>query len=106
MICGCPFGPAEAFTFEQPDLDCFPCLALALQAGRSGGNVPAVLNAANEVAVRAFLTEGLPFTAIPIVIERTIDAVEFISKPQLDEYVQADQEARKIAKWFVDKLKS
>ena len=56
--------------------------------------------------MRAFLTEGLPFTAIPIVIERTIDAVEFISKPQLDEYVQADQEARKIAKWFVDKLKS
>ena len=56
--------------------------------------------------MRAFLTEGLPFTAIPTVIERTIDAVEFISKPRLDEYVQADQEARKIAKWFVDKLKS
>ncbi len=100
------FGPAEAFTFEQPDLDCFPCLALALQAGRSGGNLPAVLNAANEVAVRAFLTEGLPFTAIPTVIERTIDAVEFISEPRLDEYVQADQEGRRVARWVVDKLKS
>ena len=56
--------------------------------------------------MRAFLTEGLPFTAIPTVIERTIDAVEFISEPRLDEYVQADQEGRRVARWVVDKLKS
>lgn len=99
------FGPAEAFTFEQPDLECFPCLSLALRAGRNGGNLPAALSAANEVAVAAFLANQLPFTSIPIVIERTMDAVEFVEKPQLDDYVMTDQEARKTAAWVIEKLK-
>lgn len=99
------FGPAEAFTFEQPDLDCFPSLNLALRAGRTGGNLPAALSAANEVAVAAFLANELPFTSIPIVIERTMDAVAFVEKPQLDDYVLTDQEARKIATWVIEKLK-
>lgn len=99
------FGPAEAFTFEQPDLECFPCLSLALRAGRSGGNMPAALSAANEVAVAAFLANELPFTSIPIVIERTVEAVEFVEKPQLDDYVMTDQDARKTAAWVIEKLK-
>lgn len=100
------FGPAEAFTFEQPDVECFPCLGLALRAGRTGGNLPAALNAANEVAVEAFLAAGLPFTSIPIVIERTVEAIEFVEKPCLDDYIQTDQEARRMATWVIEKLKS
>lgn len=100
------FGPAEAFTFEQPDTERFPCLDLALRAGRAGGNLPAILNAANEVAVISFLLQEIPFTSISTVIERTIEAVDFIEAPKLDDYVQTDQEARKMAKWVVEKLKS
>lgn len=99
------FGPAEAFTFEQPDAECFPCLGLALRAGRQGGNLPAALSAANEVAVGAFLANQLPFSSIPIVIERTMDAVAFVEKPKLDDYVLTDQEARKTAAWVIEKLK-
>src|SRR4029079_668081 len=62
-------------TFEAPDLDAFPCLRLAREAGEAGGTAPCVLNAANEVAVESFLAGEIGFTAIPAVIERTLEAL-------------------------------
>jgi 1-deoxy-D-xylulose-5-phosphate reductoisomerase len=59
-------------TFEEPDMQRFPCLELAFQAGEKGGTYPAVLNAANEMAVAAFLKKRLPFTGIPQVIEQVL----------------------------------
>src|SRR5947208_7592774 len=63
-------------TFEEPDLDTFPCLRLAREALAAGGTAPCVLNAADEVAVEAFLDGALPFTGIPQVVERALDALE------------------------------
>ena len=64
-----------ALTFEPPDLDAFPCLRLAREAAAAGGTGPCVLNAANEVAVHAFLGGRLPFMGIPAVIEQTLERV-------------------------------
>ncbi|MDQ2676884.1 MAG: 1-deoxy-D-xylulose-5-phosphate reductoisomerase, partial [Actinomycetota bacterium] len=61
-----------SLTFEEPDLERFPCLRLAREAGEAGGTAPCVLNAADEVAVTAFLDERIPFTAIPEIVERTL----------------------------------
>src|SRR3712207_5974680 len=68
-----------SLTFEAPDEDTFACLRLAREAGRTGGTAPCILNAANEVAVAAFLDGELPFTGIPEVIARSLDAIP--SKP-------------------------
>jgi 1-deoxy-D-xylulose-5-phosphate reductoisomerase len=73
-----PFGAIDwsklsELTFEQPDLETFPALALAFEAGRTGGSAPAVLSGANEVAVEAFLDGGLPWTAIPAVVAEALD---------------------------------
>ena len=84
-------------TFRMPDRDRFPCLGLAYEALRMGGTAPAVLNAANEVAVAAFLDAGLRFTAIPRIIGATLVAVPTIDSPDLDAILQADQAAREVA---------
>jgi 1-deoxy-D-xylulose-5-phosphate reductoisomerase len=85
---------AGSLTFEQPDLDTFECLRLALEAGRAGGTAPAVLNAADEVAVAAFLEERIPFTAIPAVIERVMGAMPAAPVGHFDDLFAADAEAR------------
>jgi len=83
--------------FERPDFDRFPCLALAYQALRAGGNAPAILNAANEEAVASFLAEQLPFTAISTVIAETLAALPLEASPNLAAVLDADQKARTIA---------
>ena len=85
---------AGSLTFEQPDLDTFACLRLALEAGRAGGTAPCVLNAADEVAVAAFLGERIPFTAIPAVIERVMEAMPAQPVSHFDDLFAADAEAR------------
>ena len=85
---------AGSLTFEQPDLETFACLRLALEAGRAGGTAPTVLNAADEVAVAAFLEERLPFTAIPAVIERVLEEMPAQSVSHFDDLFAADAEAR------------
>ena len=85
---------AGSLTFEQPDLDTFACLRLALEAGRAGGTAPAVLNAADEVAVAAFLEERIPFTAIPAVIERVMGEMPAAPVSHFDDLFAADAEAR------------
>jgi 1-deoxy-D-xylulose-5-phosphate reductoisomerase len=88
------FGVLGQMTFFEPDLQKFPCLALAFRALETGGSAPAILNAANEVAVELFLEEQLPFAAIPAVIEEALAACAAKDHPTLDDLVSADHEAR------------
>jgi 1-deoxy-D-xylulose-5-phosphate reductoisomerase len=83
-----------SLTFEQPDLETFACLRLALEAGEAGGTAPCVLNAADEVAVAAFLEERIPFTGIPAVIERVLEEMPARPVTHFDDLFAADAEAR------------
>jgi 1-deoxy-D-xylulose-5-phosphate reductoisomerase len=83
--------------FGAPDLDAFPCLALARAAGEAGDTAPCVLNAANEVAVGAFLDGELPFLGIPDVVERTLAQIDCVPAHDLDELVALDADARRVA---------
>ncbi|GAB6041473.1 1-deoxy-D-xylulose-5-phosphate reductoisomerase [Endothiovibrio diazotrophicus] len=91
------------FDFEAPDFERFPCLRLAYDAIRTGGTAPAILNAANEVAVAAFLDRRLGFTAIAEVIERTLTELDAADAVSLEVVLEADRRAREIAIGFVRK---
>ena len=84
-------------SFEKPDLARFPCLGLAYSALSAGGTAPAVLNAANEIAVEAFLARRLPFTGIAGVIADTLETVEARAADDLPSILEADQHARRVA---------
>lgn len=84
-------------TFEKPDIDKFRCLALAYEAAATGGNMPCIMNAANEIANRAFLEDRCSFNDIARVIETTMQRTAFIKKPSLDDYFETDADARRIA---------
>ena len=88
----------KTLSFEKSDLVRFPCLGLAYAALRAGGSAPAVLNAANEVAVEAFLAGRLPFTGIAGVIADTLDAVAVAPIEDLSAVMQADEHARRAAR--------
>lgn len=92
-------------TFENPDLKKFPCLALAYAACETGRTLPAVLNAANEVAVEAFLQNSLSFIKIPQIIEKTMEHHRVITDPTLNDILEADQWARKQAGDLIKDLK-
>jgi 1-deoxy-D-xylulose-5-phosphate reductoisomerase len=83
--------------FGAPDDDAFPCLPLARAAGEAGGTAPCVLNAANEVAVAAFLDGELPFLGIPDVVERTLAQIDCVPARDLAELTAMDGEARRTA---------
>jgi len=87
----------KSLSFDKPDLNRFPCLGLAYEALRAGGTAPAVLNAANEVAVEAFLDRRLPFTGIAGVISSTLDTVSARAANDLQSILQSDGEARRAA---------
>jgi 1-deoxy-D-xylulose-5-phosphate reductoisomerase len=95
---------AGSLTFEEPDPDTFACLRLALEAGRSGGTAPTVLNAADEVAVAAFLDGRLPFTGIAAVIERALEELPAQPVTHFDDLFAADAEARERAAASVREL--
>lgn len=99
------FDATQPLTFEKPDLDKFPCLRLAFEACESGGTLPAVLNAANEVAVQAFLDQSIQFVDIPTVVERTMDAHSTLSSPELTDILEADRWARGYAQDAVKKIR-
>lgn len=90
--------------FSPPDEDSFACLPLARAAGEAGGTAPCVLNAANEVAVDAFLDGDLPFLGIPEVVERTLGAIDTDAVPDVEALVGVDAEARRIASGFTREL--
>ncbi len=83
-----------SLSFEEPDLETFACLRLALEAGAAGGTAPCVLNAADEVAVAAFLAERIPFTGIAAVIERVLEEMPAQPLTHFDDLFAADAEAR------------
>jgi 1-deoxy-D-xylulose-5-phosphate reductoisomerase len=87
-----------ALTFEAPDLDSFPCLRLAREAAEAGGTAPCVLNAANEIAVHAFLAGDLSFTGIPRVIESTLSELPAQPVRHFSDLYAADAHAREVAK--------
>jgi len=92
--------------FEEPNLDRFPCLRLAYKAMNLGGIMPTVLNAANEIAVEAFLNEQVRFTDIPVIIERCMDATATKQADTLDFILEVDQQARLLSNQIIAELKN
>jgi 1-deoxy-D-xylulose-5-phosphate reductoisomerase len=88
-------------TFEQADTETFRNLALAFEAMNKSGNAPCVLNAANEIAVQAFLKDTIGFLEMSDLIEKCLEQVDFIEKPSYDDYVETDKETRRIAQQFL-----
>ena len=88
------FARLGTLTFEEPDVDRFPALNLARHAGEVGGTLPAVLNAANEVAVEAFCRRAITFAQIPEVVARTMEAHRVVASPSLEQILEADAWAR------------
>jgi 1-deoxy-D-xylulose-5-phosphate reductoisomerase len=95
---------AQQLTFEAPDIETFRCLALAREAALAGGTGPCVLNAANEIAVHAFLEGKLGFIDLPRVIEGSLEAVEPTLVESFDDLYEADADARSAASALVEKL--
>jgi 1-deoxy-D-xylulose-5-phosphate reductoisomerase len=89
------FPKIGTLTFEEPDVERFPAIALARRAGEVGGTLPAVLNAANEIAVEAFVNRKINFPQITETVRRTMDAHKIISHPTLEQILEADAWARK-----------
>ncbi|MBY0478616.1 MAG: 1-deoxy-D-xylulose-5-phosphate reductoisomerase [Chitinophagaceae bacterium] len=90
----CDFKKISTLNFEEPDLKTFRNLALAIDALNKGGNLPCIMNAANEIAVWAFLRNRVGFLDMTDIIEKTMNHVPFIEKPSLEEYYESDAEAR------------
>ena len=91
------FKKMSSLTFEEPDVKTFRNLALSMDALNKGGNLPCVMNAANEIAVYAFLRNRINFLDMTNVIEKTMQNIPFIEKPTLEEYFESDGEARNFA---------
>lgn len=91
------FKRCEQLTFEEPDLRTFRNLALAIEALQKGGNLPCIMNAANEIAVWAFLRNRIGFLDMMAVVEQAMQKVSFIEKPTLDDYYESDAAAREFA---------
>lgn len=94
------------FTFEPPDTKTFRNLALAFEALNKGGNAPCILNAANEVAVDAFLKDRIGFLEMSEVVERCLHQLPFIKKPAYTDYVETDKETRIQARTFIQSLQT
>lgn len=95
------FTRCTNLTFEQPDTTRFRNLALAYEAMSRGGNMPCIVNAANEIVVASFLKDGISFLGMSDVIEKTMEKATFVAAPAYEDYVATDAEARKIASGLV-----
>lgn len=95
------FTDYPQLTFEKPDTECFRNLQLAYDALEKKGNMPCIMNAANEFAVDAFLKEKISFLKIPEIIEACMNKIPFISKPTLDDYFNTDKETRAFAEKII-----
>ena len=91
------------FTFQQADRKTFRNLDLAFKSLRKGGNMPCILNAANEVVVEAFLKDKIGFLEMSDVIEKCMEEIGFIEKPQLNDYLETDKHSRILAGKLVTK---
>ena len=90
-----------ALSFNEPDLIRFPCLSLAFAAAKAGGTAPTVLNAANEIAVAAFLDGGISYLHIPVVVEKVLNAMPVINADSIECILDVDTQARKAARNFI-----
>jgi 1-deoxy-D-xylulose-5-phosphate reductoisomerase len=93
-----------ALSFTEPDLARFPCLPLAFAAAKAGGTAPTVLNAANEIAVAAFLNEGMPYLDIPTVVEKALNAIPVSDADSIEYILDIDMQSRKVARDFIKSL--
>lgn len=91
-------------SFEPPDLKRFPALQLAFEVAAEGGTAPAIYNAANEIAVEAFLGESVKFTEIVDITRKTLNEIEFIGQPDLEDILKADSQARELAGRIREKM--
>lgn len=98
------FASLQGLTFEKPDMEKFPCLSLAFEAIRKGGNVPCAMNAANEAAVAAFLKDGIRFYDIPEIISACMAGVDFVEKPTVDDLLSTNAEVYRVAAEMCAKL--
>ena len=96
------FPAIGSLTFEEPDFEKFPCLGLAFEAIRRGGNLPCAMNAANEAAVAAYLHEKIAFYDIPRIISEIMGRTAFIEKPSLEDILQTNKEAFDRANLLID----
>lgn len=96
------FKKPNTLTFEEPDLKTFRNLAMAIEALHKGGNMPCILNAANEIAVYAFLRNRIGFLDMTEVIDRTLQKITFIEQPTIEQYFETDGEARNFAASLVN----
>jgi 1-deoxy-D-xylulose-5-phosphate reductoisomerase len=97
------FAQFPTLTFEKPDTDTFQNLKTAFEALDKGGNMPCIVNAANEIAVEAFLNDEIKFLEIAQLIQNTMAKTSFIEKPSLEDYIQTDREARRISRGLIKK---
>ena len=100
---GLDLAAVGELSFEAPDEETFPCLRLAREAGRAGGTAPCVLNAANEVAVAAFLDGRIAFTAIPEVVEGALEEIPATAPTHFEDLYAADARARELADRLVER---
>lgn len=98
------FASLQGLTFEEPDMEKFPCLSLAFEAIRKGGNVPCAMNAANEAAVAAFLKDGIRFYDIPEIISACMAGVNFVEKPTVEDLLATNAEVYRVAAEMCAKL--
>ena len=87
----------NALTFEQPDTNRFRCLTLAYEALNKGGNMPCIVNAANEIANKAFIDDRISFNRISEIIEESMNKIAFSTDSSLESYLLTDKETRKFA---------
>lgn len=95
------FKKIKEFTFEQPDTDRFPCLALAYEALRRGGNMPCIVNAANEIVNRAFIEDKISYNKISEIISLSMEKIAFSNDSSLETYLDTDRETRMYAKSLI-----
>jgi 1-deoxy-D-xylulose-5-phosphate reductoisomerase len=96
------FTDYPQLTFEKPDYQKFPNLRLAYEAMKKDGNMPCILNAANEITVKGFLNQQISFADIPIINEKTMGKASYISSPGYEDFIESDKQAREIAMQLVD----
>lgn len=95
------FKKIREFSFEQPDTERFPCLALAFEALRKGGNMPCIVNAANEIVNRAFIEDRISYNRISEIISLSMDKIAFSDDSSLETYLETDKETREFAKSLI-----
>ena len=99
------FPELGSLTFFAPDLEKFPCLAIAYESFRRGGNIPCAMNAANEVAVASFLKGEIKFTQIPLVIEKTIEKCNFVASPTVEDIFSTDKQSKERAQEVLTQIR-